>query len=97
MNLEVFFERATQAFEVLGVSSMVLGRAQPEPGASAGANEVRRLLTDQHTGGVGVPADDGRHDGRVGHPSSPSTPRTRSCGSTTLASSLPIRQVATGW
>ncbi len=25
MNLEVFFERATQAFEVLGVSSMVLG------------------------------------------------------------------------
>ena len=26
----------------------------------------------------------------------PSTPRTRSCGSTTLASSLPIRQVPTG-
>jgi uncharacterized membrane protein len=25
VNLEVFFERATQAFEVLGVSSMVLG------------------------------------------------------------------------
>ena len=25
MNLELFFERATQAFEVLGVSSMVLG------------------------------------------------------------------------
>ena len=25
MNLEVFFERATQAFEVLGVTSMVLG------------------------------------------------------------------------
>jgi hypothetical protein len=27
----------------------------------------------------------------------PSTPRTRSCGSTTAASSLPMRQVPTGW
>ena len=30
-------------------------------------------------------------------PADPSTPRTRSCGSTTLASSLPIRQVPSGW
>ena len=28
---------------------------------------------------------------------SPSTPRTRSCGSTTAVASMPIRQVPTGW
>jgi hypothetical protein len=60
-----------------------------------GEEEVRGLLADEHVCGVRVAADDERHiDASATR--RPSILRTRSSGSTTASSSMPILHVPTG-
>ena len=68
----------------------------PSRAVSQSSASDRRALGDHHRRRVRVAADQRRHHRGI-DTRRPSTPRTRNCGSTTDAASLPMRQVPTGW